>query len=53
MILNKLDLPPGLVGTLKDLLVDEDVTIRRKATECLFVMAGKTVVIKTITYYLV
>jgi len=32
----------GLVATLKHLLVDNDVTIRHKATECLFVIAGET-----------
>ncbi|KAK2193658.1 hypothetical protein NP493_8g00015 [Ridgeia piscesae] len=33
----------GLVATLKHLLVDNDVTIRHKATECLFVIAGHTI----------
>ncbi|KAI0243423.1 radial spoke head-like protein 14 [Lamellibrachia satsuma] len=33
----------GLVKTLKTLLVDDDETIRQKATECLFVMAGHTI----------
>ena len=32
----------GLVETLKHLLVDKNVTIRHKATECLFVIAGET-----------
>ena len=31
----------GIAGSLKKLLVDEDLTVRQKATECLFVIAGQ------------
>ncbi len=30
----------GIVESLKSLLNDEDITVRQKSTECLFVLAG-------------
>ena len=34
----------GIAGSLKKLLTDGDLTVRQKATECLFVIAGQSLI---------
>ena len=41
LVLSAVSLVAGIVQSLRNLLKDEDITVRQKSTECLYVMSCK------------